>query len=68
MPNLTAKISIVRLSALRFDPNDADLRGPRMGEIFRLRKEFAVMPVAEIEVLMDSSIQQIPTRLRLLHQ
>lgn len=59
MPNLTAKEFIARLSALRSDSKDADFRGVKMGEIFKLGKEFAAMPVAEIELLMENSIQKV---------
>jgi len=30
-----------------------------MGDIFKLGKEFAAMPVAQIEILMENSIQKV---------
>jgi 3-methyladenine DNA glycosylase AlkD len=59
MPDRTAKEFTARLSALRSDPKDADFRDMKMGDIFKLGKEFAAMPVAEIEVLMESPIQKL---------
>ncbi len=59
MTNLTAKEFTSRLASLRSDPKDADFRGVKMGEIFKLGKEFAAMPVAEIELLMESPIEKV---------
>lgn len=47
----------------RFDPDDQPkdnyFIGVRMGEIFKLGKEFCMMPVAEIEKLMESPVHEI---------
>jgi 3-methyladenine DNA glycosylase AlkD len=47
----------------RFDPDDqpADdyFIGVRMGEVFKLGKEFAAMPVDEIEQLMESPVHEV---------
>jgi 3-methyladenine DNA glycosylase AlkD len=59
MPNLAANEFTARLSALRSDHKDVDFRGVKMGEIFKLGKEFAAMPVAEVELLMESPIQKV---------
>jgi 3-methyladenine DNA glycosylase AlkD len=59
MPNLTAAEFITRLTGLGADPKDAEFTGLKMGEIFKLGKEFSDMPVAEIERLMDSPVQKI---------
>lgn len=59
MPNLTAAEFIKRLTALRSDPKDADFRGLKMGDIFKLGKEFSMMPVGEIEHLMESPLQKV---------
>jgi 3-methyladenine DNA glycosylase AlkD len=40
-------------------PDDNYFIGVRMGEIFKLGKEFQMMPVAEIETLMESPIHEI---------
>jgi 3-methyladenine DNA glycosylase AlkD len=46
----------------RFDPDDQPkdnyLIGVRMGDIFKLAKEFVDMPVGEIETLMESPIHE----------
>lgn len=54
---LSAKELIKRLKKLA--PGERELRGARMGDIFKLGKEFQQMPVAEIETLMESSIQKV---------
>ena len=56
MLNPTASEFTTRLAALGFD--DA-FTGIRMGDIFKLGKEFSMMPVAEIERLMESPIQKV---------
>ncbi len=47
----------------RFDPekqsNDNYFIGVKMGEIFKLGKEYSQMPVAEIERLMESPIHEV---------
>ena len=55
MPNLTASEFTTRLAALGSDDSFA---GVRMGDIFKLGKEFSMMPVAEIERLMESPVQK----------
>jgi len=57
MSDLTANKFIKRLNALQ--PGDTELRGVRMGEIFKLGKEFQQMPVKEIEELMESPIHKV---------
>ena len=59
MPKLTAIEFINRLTGLRSDPNDANFSGVKMGSIFVLGKEFAQMPVAEIEKLIESPTPKI---------
>ena len=54
---LTAKEFRRRLNAL--EPGDRELRAVRMGDIFKLGKEFQQMPVAEIEALMESPVHKI---------
>ena len=54
---LTAKEFVRRLTSLQ--PNDPELRAVRMGDVFKLGKEFQQMPVAEIEKLMDSQVHKI---------
>lgn len=56
MSNLTASEFTTRLAALGSDDSFA---GIRMGDIFKLGKEFSMMPVAEIECLMESPIQKV---------
>lgn len=56
---LTAREFVKRLKALA--PGDMDLSGARMGDIFKLGKEFADMPVTEIEKLMESPILKVRT-------
>jgi len=56
MLNLTAAEFTTRLAALGFDDS---FTGIRMGDIFKLGKEFSMMPVAEIELLMESPIQKV---------
>ncbi len=62
MPKLTAVEFTARLAALRSDAaasyNDCSFKGVRMGDIFKLGKEFSMMPVAEIERLMESDIHK----------
>ena len=53
---LTAKEFTKRLTA---GQSDDELRGLKMGDIFKLGKEFAEMPVAEIEKLMESPIHKV---------
>lgn len=47
----------------RFDPekqsNDNYFIGVKMGEIFKLGKEYSQMPVAEIEKLMESPVHEV---------
>src|SRR6187549_440127 len=47
----------------RFDPNDQPpddyFIGVRMGDVFKLGKEFADMSVSEIEHLMESPIHEV---------
>ncbi len=57
MSELTAAKFAARLMALKSD--DGELRGVKMGDIFKLGKEFSQMPVAEIETLMESPIQKV---------
>ena len=57
MPNLTAKEFKKRLTALQ--PHDVELRGVRMGDIFKLGKEFQQMPIDEIETLMEDTIHKV---------
>ena len=59
MPNLTAIEFIKRLNALRSDPKDDNFSGVKMGNIFALGREFAQMPVDEIEELMESPRDKI---------
>lgn len=59
MPNLTAAEFIKRLTALRSDPKDINFSGVNMGNIFALGKEFAQMPIAEIEELMENPIHKV---------
>lgn len=72
MPNLTAKEFISRLTALQSDDKlraskgaikeptkDNPFVGVKMGDIFKLGKEFSQMPVNEIEKLMESSIHMV---------
>ncbi len=40
-------------------PNDNYFIGVRMGEIFKLGKEYAEMPVAEIERLLESPVHEV---------
>ena len=47
MSDLTANKFIKRINALQ--TGDTELRSVRMGEIFKLGKEFQQMPVKEIE-------------------
>jgi 3-methyladenine DNA glycosylase AlkD len=54
---LTAAEVKKRLMALQ--PGDPELRGVRMGDIFKLGKEFQQMPVKEIEELMESPIHKV---------
>ena len=56
MLNPTASEFTTRLAALGFDDS---FTGIRMGDIFKLGKEFSMMPVAEIERLMESPIQKL---------
>ena len=56
----------MKLSATEFtkrlmslQPGDGELRGVRMGDIFKLGKEFAEMPVAEIERMMESPVHKV---------
>ena len=53
---LTAKVFIKRLTALK---KEDGWSGVRMGDIFKLGKEFQMMPVAEIETLMESDTHKI---------
>jgi len=57
--NPTASEFTTRLAALRSDSKDDAFRGVKMGDIFKLGKEFSMMPVAEIELLMESPIQKV---------
>ena len=52
---------LARSFALKKDVGNCDeyLSGVRMGDIFKLGKEFCQMPVAEIEKLMESPIHKI---------
>ncbi|MEP6789392.1 MAG: DNA alkylation repair protein, partial [Acidobacteriota bacterium] len=59
MPNVTATEFIKRLTALHSDSKDEAFRGVKMGDIFKLGKEFSMMPVAEIERLMESPIHKV---------
>lgn len=54
---LTSKEFLNRLKKLA--PGDMELHGARMGDIFKLGKEFQQMPVDEIEALMESSVQKV---------
>ena len=58
MPNLTASEFVDRLTALRSETN-IDFSCVKMGSIFVLGKEFAQMPVPEIEKLMESPVHKI---------
>ena len=56
----------MKLSATEFtkrlmslQPGNGELRGVRMGDIFKLGKEFAEMPVAEIERMMESPVHKV---------
>ena len=53
---LTAKAFTKRLTALK---KEDGWSGVRMGDIFKLGKEFQMMPVAEIEMLMESDTHKI---------
>ena len=53
---LTANKFLARLRALN---SEDDLVGLRMGEIFKLGKEFSAMPVGEIEKLMESPVHKV---------
>lgn len=58
--SLTAKSFLQKLHALKKGTGpDPELRGVRMGELFKLGKEFAWMPVQEIEKLMESRILKV---------
>jgi 3-methyladenine DNA glycosylase AlkD len=52
----TAKRFIKRLTALK---KAEGWTGVRMGEIFKLGKEFQMMPASEIETLMESDIHKV---------
>ena len=56
MSKLTATEFINRLAALH---PCGDIAVVRMGDIFKLGKEFAEMPVAEIERMMESSVHKV---------
>src|SRR5260221_10838705 len=53
---LTANKFLARLRALN---SEDDLIGLKMGEIFKLGKEFSSMPVGEVEKLMESPIHKV---------
>jgi len=57
LPILTAKEFERRLTSLA--PDDAEMRQVRMGDIFKLGKEFQQMPVGEIEKLMESEVHKV---------
>jgi hypothetical protein len=58
--SLTANAFIKRLTALRSAVGpDPDLKSVRMGELFKLGKEFAQMPVGEIEKVMESPLLKV---------
>jgi 3-methyladenine DNA glycosylase AlkD len=58
---LTARVFKERLTELAGPDAKADLKGIRMGDIFKLGKEFAEMPVAEIEKLLESPVLNVRT-------
>jgi len=60
LPILTAKEFERRLTSLA--PDDAEMRQVRMGDIFKLGKEFQQMPVGEIEKLMESEVHKSACR------
>src|ERR1043165_5892620 len=53
---ITAKAFTQRLTALK---GGNDWKSVRMGDVFKLGKEFQMMPVAEIETLMESDIHKV---------
>jgi hypothetical protein len=58
---LNAKVFKQRLADLAPSEAGDDLKGIRMGEIFKLGKEFQLMPVAEIEKLLDHPVLNVRT-------
>src|ERR1041385_3773162 len=54
--SLTANKFLARLKALN---SEDDLAGLKMGEIFKLGKEFSTMPAGEIEKLMESPVHKV---------